>query len=88
MCDSQWATIWSAAQAIATFVAVLVAAYQIWALRADQKAWKTLEACEKYETSATIVAASRELRAGLASGEIDSSSAKYRVGAMIMLNLS
>lgn len=86
MSEWQWSTIWSAAQAVATFVAVGVAAYQIWALRGDQKAWKSLEACEKYETSQTIVSAVRELRAGITDGTIDTNSTKYQVDAMIMLN--
>jgi hypothetical protein len=64
----------------------LVACYQLWALRADQKAWKTLEACEKYETAATIVSASRKLRVAITTGTIDSESVEYRVDAMVMLN--
>lgn len=90
MPDWFWKLTWSdwcaAIQGAALILAVLVACYQLWALRTDQKAWKTLEACEKYETAWTIVSASRKLRAAITSGAIDSESMKYRVDAMIMLN--
>ena len=81
-----WTDWWAAIQGVALTLAVLVACFQLWALRVDQRAWKTLEACEKYETAWTIVSASRKLRAAITSGTIDSDSMKYRVDAMIKLN--
>ena len=46
---AEWIAIWSAVQAVGTTAATGVAAYQIHALRRDQKAWRTLEACERYD---------------------------------------
>jgi hypothetical protein len=85
LCHS-WSDWWSAIQGIALAATAVIAWYQIGALRKDQKAWKTLEACEKYETADSIVSASRRIRDGINSGLIDLQPMNYRVDAMIVLN--
>lgn len=84
--ERSWADWWAAIQGLALIATALIAWYQIGALREDQKAWKTLEACEKYETVDTIVSASRRIRDGISTGLIDLQPMNYRVDAMIILN--
>jgi hypothetical protein len=84
--DRSWSDWWSAIQGIALIATAVIAWYQIGALREDQKAWKTLEACEKYETVISLVYSAKKIRKGLHSGLIDIESENYRADAMVILN--
>ncbi len=58
----EWMTVWAAVQGVATVAAAGIAWYQIGALRKDQRAWKTLEACERYESDLVVTSALKCLR--------------------------
>jgi hypothetical protein len=83
---AEWATVWSAVQAIGTIGAIGVAAYQIHALRRDQKAWRTLEACERYERDPTLTKICECLRNARDKGELDRDPRPFRLEASTLLN--
>jgi hypothetical protein len=83
---AEWATIWSAVQAVGTVVAIGVAAYQIHALRRDQKAWRTLEVCERYERDPTLTKICECLRDARDKGELDRDPRPFRLEASTLLN--
>jgi hypothetical protein len=81
-----WIAIWSAVQAVGTIAATGVAAYQIHALRRDQKAWRTLEACERYERDPTLTKICERLRDARDKGELDKNPRPFRLEASTLLN--
>jgi hypothetical protein len=83
---AEWATVWSAVQAIGTISAIGVAAYQIHALRRDQKAWRTLEACERYERDPALTKICECLRDARDKGELDRDPRPFRLEASTLLN--
>jgi hypothetical protein len=83
---AEWTTIWSAVQAVGTIGALGVAAYQIRALRRDQKAWRTLEACERYERDPTLTKICECLRDARDKGELDKNPRPFRLEASTLLN--
>ena len=83
---AEWIAIWSAVQAVGTIAATGVAAYQIHALRRDQKAWRTLEACERYERDPTLTQICECLRDARDKGELDKNPRPFRLEASTLLN--
>jgi hypothetical protein len=83
---ADWVTIWAAIQAVGTIAAVGVAAYQIHALRRDQRAWRTLEACERYERDPTLTRILECLRDARDKGSLTNNPRPYRLEASTLLN--
>jgi hypothetical protein len=83
---AEWVAIWSAVQAVGTIAATGVAAYQIHALRRDQKAWRTLEACERYERDPTLTKICESLRDARDEGELGKNPRPFRLEASTLLN--
>jgi len=83
---ADWNTVWSAVQAIGTVGAVGVAAYQIAKLRADQRGWETLKACERYDTDPVIEAALVRLKVGRDGVDLLIDTKKYSLDATTVLN--
>jgi hypothetical protein len=83
---AEWIAIWSAVQAVGTIAATAVAAYQIHALRRDQKAWPTLEACERYERDPTLTKICECLRDARDKGKLDENPRPFRLEASTLLN--
>jgi hypothetical protein len=90
MPDWFWRLTWSdwcaALQGAALTFAVLVACYQLWALRRDQRAWRTLEACERYERDPTLTKICERLRDARDKGELDRNPRPFRLEASTLLN--
>ena len=82
----EWMTIWAAVQGVATVAAAGIAWYQIRALRKDQKAWKTLEACERYESDLVVTSALKSLRDARKDGSLKTSPRDFRLEAVLVMN--
>jgi len=57
-----WADWWSAIQGVAIIATAIIAWWQIGSLKRQQKGWKTLEVCERYESDPVLDAALKALR--------------------------
>jgi hypothetical protein len=82
----EWMTIWAAVEGAATVAAAWIAWYQIGALRKDQRAWKTLEACERYESDLVVTSALKCLRDARKDGTLKTSPQDFRLEALLVLN--
>jgi hypothetical protein len=76
----------TAAQTFALTATAWVAWYQLGALRKDQQAWKTLEACEKYESDYVLYCVLTKLRDVRDSGDLKNNPRPYRAEATLLLN--
>jgi hypothetical protein len=77
---------WSAVEAIATVSLVLIGAWQIKAIRKQEKGWKTLEACEKYDQDPVLDRSLRNIAGAKTSGELDKNPEAFRVDYTTVLN--
>jgi hypothetical protein len=89
----EWPTIWAAVQGLAVCATAAVAWYQLNALReeqeqrrSDEKAWRTLEACERYEGDLIINQALKALRDARDGGWKEKSARSLRFEAILVLN--
>jgi len=82
----EWLTIWAAVQGVAISATAVIAWVQLGQLREAQRAWKTLEACERYESDRTIVGSLRALRNARNAGVLDLNPQKYRLDVVLILN--
>jgi len=83
---SSWGDIWSGVQAGAATVAVIVAASQIYSARREQKGWKTLEACERYDRDPIIVGLLTTLRNARDGGNLKSDPRPFRMEVSLLSN--
>jgi hypothetical protein len=81
-----WGSFWPALQGVALCATAFIAWYQIGALRRDQKAWKTLEACERYESDEVLTEALKVLRDARDSGRLKENPRPFRMEASTLLN--
>jgi hypothetical protein len=90
MPDWFWKLTWgdwcAALQGAALTFAVLVACYQLWALRHDQRGWETLKACEKYDTDPVLDNALQKLREWRSAQEGPKDPKKYTLEARTLSN--
>lgn len=77
---------WSAIQAFALAAAAAIAWYQIGALRRDQKAWKSLEACEKYDFDLVLNGVLTKLRDARDAGDLAKNPRPLRMEVTVLLN--
>jgi hypothetical protein len=82
----EWMTIWAGVQSFAALATACIAWYQIAALREDQKAWKTLEACDRYESDLVVTSALKSLRDAKKDGSLKRSPRDFRWEAVLVLN--
>jgi hypothetical protein len=91
--DRTWSDWWAAIQGLALCATTYVAWYQIGALRReqelrrkDEKAWRTLEACERYESDTVIASALKTLARARNSNKLLEDPVTYRVPVVTLLN--
>lgn len=82
----EWMTVWAGVQGVATVATAGIAWYQIGALRRDQKAWKTLEACERYESDLVVTSALKSLRDAKKLGSLETSPQDFRLEVVLVMN--
>jgi hypothetical protein len=78
--------LWSSIQAVALIAGVGVAGYQLWALRRDQRAWKTLEACDNYDFDPVLNDVLSKLRDARDAGDLADNPRPLRMEATVLLN--
>lgn len=77
---------WDFIAAIGTVGIAAVGWIQITAARRQARGWRTLDACEKYDTDPVLDLCSQNLAAGKDSGDFDKAPRSYRLNVYTLLN--
>jgi hypothetical protein len=93
MLDRTWADWWGMVQGLAPCATAGVAWYQLGALRdeqelrrRDEKAWRTLQACERFEGDVVIDNALRAIRDARFDGKLESDPRSVRLETILVFN--
>ncbi|MDT3686193.1 MAG: hypothetical protein RO009_14250 [Pseudorhodoplanes sp.] len=81
-----WIAVGTVALALATFLLVAVAWYQLVAIRDENKRSRTLAVCERYDTDPVLDICLRNLSQGWRTRDIHYNPRKYRIDAATLLN--
>lgn len=73
-------------EATATAILVLVGAWQIWAIRIQNRVERTLAVCTRYDADPVLAECTRNLRKARNAGEYQKSPLEYRYDAVALLN--
>jgi hypothetical protein len=82
----EWTTFWAALTAFGTFGLIGLGWYQITAVRNENKGWRTLEACERYESDPVLDVCLRNIFAANQTGDFTANPQNYRLDATTVLN--
>jgi hypothetical protein len=83
---TEWAAFGAIATAAITFFLVAVGAYQISAIRDQNRRWRTLAACERYYLDPLLDKASRALKEARESGELERNPKPLSIDVITVLN--